>query len=55
MFGKVVGLVTVAVLAFYAFKNPKQTGSLLSNIGGIFTKGVAALQGRPTAGKNAVA
>ena len=49
MVGKIIALVGVAVALYYVFKSPKNTATLISKVGSVFTGGVASLQGRNAA------
>jgi hypothetical protein len=47
---KYLGLVALAVVAFYVFRDPNGTGNLVKSLADANVTGIAALQGRPAGG-----
>lgn len=45
-FAKYLGIVSMAVLLYYVFKDPSGTGSILNSLSGFNSSAIGALQGR---------
>jgi hypothetical protein len=45
-FAKYLGIVSMAVLLFYVFKDPSGTGSILNSLSNFNSSAIGALQGR---------